>query len=169
MNRCLKRGLGLFAVMFGCSAMFTLHKADLVLNATDSMIDDAYLVYEWPLVLRRGAVVSSDMPSVLAPKFGDFQFVKVIRGVPGDTIVVDEDGTVCVAGYCADPVLKDGKPWGPAISSGVIPADHYAVFGTSEDSLDSRYDVIGLIPAKTIRGTGFAIPFPKWEDLSEWL
>ena len=169
MNRCLRTGLGIFAVSFGCSALFTLHKADLVINATDSLSKNAYLVYEWPVVLVRGSVVSTDMPRILAAKFGDYQYVKVIRGLPGDTITVDEDGTVCVAGYCVEPLIEDGKPWAPAISSGVIPPDHYAVFGTAPHSLDSRYAVIGLISGSTIRGAGFSIPFPDWEDLASWL
>lgn len=169
MNRYLKRGLGLFALAFGGSAMFTLHNADIVINATDSMSQNAYLVYEWPVVLVRGSVVSTDMPPILSAKFGEYQFVKVIRGLPGDTITVDEHGTVCVAGYCVEPLIEDGKPWAPAISGGVIPPDHYAVFGTAPHSLDSRYEVIGLISGSTIRGAGFAIPFPEWEDLASWL
>lgn len=169
MNRSLRRGLGVFCVAFGCSAMFTLHKADVVINATDSLSDNAYLIYDWPLVLRRGVVISADMPRVLAVKFGEFQYVKVIRGVPGDAIVVAEDGTVCVADYCAEPLMRDGKAWAPSISGGIIPPDHYAVFGTSPESLDSRYGVIGLISVSTIQGAGFAIPFPDWEALAKWL
>lgn len=169
MNRYLRTGLGIFGVSVGCAALFTLHRADLVINATDSLSQNAYLVYEWPIVLMRGAVVSTDMPQILSAKFGDHRYVKIVRGLPGDTISVDEAGTVCVADYCVEPLIKNGEPWAPAISGGVIPPDHYAVFGTSPHSLDSRYDVIGLISGATIRGAGFAIPFPHWEDLASWL
>jgi len=62
MNPALKRGFGLFAISFGCSAMFTMSQADLILNSSDSLRASAFLVYEWPLVKRRGAVVAADMP-----------------------------------------------------------------------------------------------------------
>ena len=169
MNRALKRGFGIFAISFGCSAMFTLSQADLIINATDSLRSSAFLVYEWPLVKRRGAVIAADMPPLLAKDYGEHSYVKVIRGIPGDEISVNLAGETCVAGYCAPLMVENGKPWSPAIAVGVIPDGHYAVFGTAADSLDSRYGIIGLIPDHTIRATGFAIPFPEWEALVGWL
>jgi len=168
MNPLLCKGFGVFAIAFGGSALFTLAKADIILNATDSLRSNAFVVYDWPLVLRRGAVIAADMPPVLADDFGEHAYVKVIRGLPGDEIVVLDDGVTCVAGYCAPPLIKDGAAWAPAIAPMVIPEGKYAVFGTSENSLDSRYDVIGLIPEETIHAAGFSVPFPQWEVLAGW-
>ncbi|WP_258028286.1 S26 family signal peptidase [Cereibacter sphaeroides] len=45
-------------------------------------------------------------------------------------------------------------PFAPALAEGVIPDGHYAAFGSSADSLDSRYATVGLFARETIRAVG---------------
>lgn len=149
---------------FGCLCIFFLDRVDIVMNASTSLEDPAYLMLDHPMFLRRGAVVAADMPEALRARYDGFHYVKVIRGLPGQEITLDEAGNPCIDGFECFPLLpKDGQPILPAIRPGVIPPDHYAVFGTSPDSLDSRYAAIGLIHKDDLIGRGIAVPWaPDW-------
>lgn len=155
--------LGWLLLTFGCLCIFFLDRTDIVMNASNSLEEPAYLMLEHPVLLSRGTVISAAMPEVLKAKFGDLHYVKRIGGLPGDEITLDAAGTPCIGDHCYPPFLKDGQPIAPVMTAGVIPDDHYAVFGTSADSLDSRYAVIGLIHRDQLLGRGWAMPF-----MSDW-
>lgn len=149
---------------FGCACIFFLDRVDIVMNASTSLEDPAYLMLEHPVFLRRGAVVAADMPDALRASYDGFHYVKVIRGLPGQEITLDQSGNPCIDGFECFPLFpKDGRPILPAIKPGMIPPDHYAVFGTSADSLDSRYAAIGLVHKDDLVGRGIALPWaPDW-------
>lgn len=144
---------------FGISCIFVLDQTDVVMNASRSLDEPAYLMLEHPFWLSRGTVVSAEMPEVLAAKFGDMHFVKRIGGLPGDVIWLDDAGTPCIEEKCFPVFERNGLPVSSPIKPGVIPQGHYAVFGTSDDSLDSRYAVIGLIAEDELLGRGWPIMF----------
>lgn len=86
-------------------------------------------------------------------------FTKIVVGFPGDSVEVLSDGRVSVSGKLvgyAKPYAKNGVKLEP-IDAGVIPAGHFFVAGQSEDSLDSRYKVVGLIQRDRVVGTAHAI------------
>jgi hypothetical protein len=149
---------------FGCLTLFMLDQTDIVMNASHSLDEPAYLMLEHPILLGHGTVVSAQMPDVLQAKFEGLHFVKRIGGLPGEEITRDEDGAPCVVGYACYPgLLENGIPIAPLLKPGIIPEGHYAVFGTSKDSLDSRYAVIGFISKDRLLGRGWPIPFmPDW-------
>ncbi len=162
--RLLRKTLGWCLLAFGCLSIFFLDRVDIVMNASTSLEDPAYLMLEHPVALTKGAVIAAEMPEPLKAKFDGFQYVKVIRGLPGDEITLDGAGNPCINAFECFPLSREnGEPISPAIKPGVIPANHFAVFGTSDDSLDSRYAAIGLVHKDELIGRGIALPWvPDW-------
>jgi conjugal transfer pilin signal peptidase TrbI len=85
-------------------------------------------------------------------------FVKRVAGVPGQAITVTNRSVFIDGkrvGY-AKPNSRQGVPLAP-ISPGVIPAGYVYAEAPHPDSLDSRYQVTGLIESARIIGTAYAI------------
>ena len=85
-------------------------------------------------------------------------FFKRIAGVPGDEIDV-KDRKVYLNGKLigeAKTHSRIGTLMEP-IKPGVIPPGYYFVVGDHPDSLDSRYEITGLISAQQFIGKGYAI------------
>ena len=160
----MRRVFGWCLLVFGGLCIFLLDRVDIVMNASTSLEDPAYLMLEHPVVLTKGAVIAAKMPDPLKAKYDGFHYVKVIRGLPGDEVTLDGAGNPCIEDFECFPLFREnGEPIAPAIKPGVIPADHFAVFGTSADSLDSRYDAIGLVHKDDLIGRGIALPWvPDW-------
>ena len=81
-------------------------------------------------------------------------FFKIVRGVPGDRVTVD-DRTVSINGEVVGVVKTHSfnrRPLEP-ITDLVIPPGHYYVQGTSPDSFDSRYRASGLVRDGQVLGT----------------
>ncbi len=82
-------------------------------------------------------------------------FVKKVKGLPGQTVTVNEDRIVHIDGQ---PVAKareqsrSGLPLQP-IEGGVIPEGKVFVWTPHEDSYDSRYADIGLVDSARLIGT----------------
>ena len=142
----------------------------VVVNATSSLPDNAYLMVTWPQSLSRGAVIAAELPPVLRSALGtrDLYLTKRIVGVAGDPVTRDRN-RICINEACVDARIKHGAPILPLWEVDFIPEGAVAVFGDSADSLDSRYDVIGAVPVETIVASGISIPFPHWKQLQEWL
>lgn len=157
----------LIVVIFG---YYVLAFGRLAMNATDSLPDNAFAMVTWPKVLKRGAIVAVEVPEAIGQHFAgqDVFLTKRIVGLAGDPITV-EGNQICVAQTCVQGNLKDGQLVSPLWTASVVPQGTIAIFGESKDSLDSRYDIIGAIPIETIEAVGFAIPFPHWKKLAEWL
>jgi hypothetical protein len=119
---------------------------------------DRYYEDNWLIGLRRqlGQPVRLDGPR---PGEG---FIKVVAGVAGDRIELDR-GHVFLdtrrgrldMGACK-PVSRHGVPLHP-IAPQVIPAGFVYMFAPHVDALDSRYDVMGLVPVGAIVGKGIAL------------
>ena len=163
-----RRAVGYGTILFGCGCIFVMDHVDIIMNASQSLDEPSFVMLDHPFWLSHGVVVSATMPSVLQANYGAYQYVKRIGGVPGDEITLDDAGSPCVNGVCYPVWFKDDAPVAPTIAPGIIPPNHYALFGTSPDSLDSRYSIIGLIPEDTLVGRGWALPIKAdWREVSE--
>ena len=94
-------------------------------------------------------------------------YIKTVRGVPGMTVTVDEDGTVRLDGAPmgrAKAEALDGRPLA-AIAPGAIPPGHFYLHADHADSHDSRYAEIGLVPRARILGRAIAMPDIPWIGL----
>ena len=94
-------------------------------------------------------------------------YLKTVRGVPGMTVSVGENGTVYLGGVPAGRAKThalDGRPL-RAIAAGVIPPGHYYLHADHVDSHDSRYAEIGLVPRGRILGRAVAMPDLPWIGL----
>ena len=49
----------------GCFSILVLDRTDIVMNATHSLHEPAFLMVDTPILLTRGSVVASEMPEVL--------------------------------------------------------------------------------------------------------
>lgn len=140
----------------------------LVLNGTASLKGNAYAMVTWPLILRPGVIVATDLPTVLKERFAGHEvyLTKRIVGVAGDP--VRRIGTrLCINVTCVDGYLKDGVPVTPLWQGDTVPDGTIALFGDSPDSLDSRYAIIGPRPVHEVVAAGVEIPFPHWSALRE--
>ena len=163
-----RRVFGYGTILFGCGCIFVMDHVDIVMNASQSLDEPGFVMLDQPVFLSRGVVVSAVMPDALQDNYGEYRFVKRIGGVPGDMITLDATGNPCINDVCYPVWMKDDAPFAPAIAPGIIPPNHYALFGTSLDSLDSRYAVIGLIPEDTLVGRGWPLPImADWREVSE--
>jgi len=164
-----RKVMGYALILSGVAALHVMDQVDIVLNASDSLPDNAYVMWQQPVLLSYGAIVGAEMPDVLAEKFEGHLYVKRIGGMPGDEITVAADGTACVNGACYEPVMRSGVNLLDPVQPQIIPEGHYAVFGEAEDSLDSRYEPIGLVPKEDLKGRGWPMPWlPEWKVLAEW-
>lgn len=85
-------------------------------------------------------------------------FVKILEGVPGD-VIVERNREFFIDGKSlgfAKQLSKKGHQLNLG-HVGVIPPASYYVRGTHRDSLDSRYDLLGLVSEKDILGRAFAV------------
>jgi len=109
-----------------------------------------------PADLKRGEFVlfRFEGPAVVDyPGLARQPFFKIVRGLPGDRITV-ENRRVFVNGELvgvAKPQTFDHRPLAP-IDAGVIPPGHLFVQGSSPDSFDSRYAQSGLVRQEQLLG-----------------
>jgi len=98
----------------------------------------------------------------------EINFVKRIIGVAGDKIDIidhaiyinDEILGESVSEYNKQDIIKTGSMSYPII----VPKDAYFVLGDNKtNSVDSRYQEVGLIPKKELIGKIFVRIWPLWE------
>lgn len=125
---------------------------DFSLNVTESLSNWAFITDKKDHIIRRGDLVQFDPPRT--PYYpADMRFVKRVAGVPGDTVEV-RGREFFVAGHSVGMAKETDKQGHFAVIGpvGVIPPGHYFVQGDHVDSLDSRYEMIGWIPADKVVG-----------------
>lgn len=129
-----------------------------VFGYTGQSIDGYYPVNSWTRLKQAlGMTVSS-----VGPQRGD-GFVKYLMGVPGDRIelqgrqvvLVKSDGRRLDLGRCKTH-SKTGVALTP-IAPQVIPPGYVYMWAPHVDALDSRYALMGLVPATAIVGKAVAL------------
>ena len=113
---------------------------------------------------KLGDRVLFDPPEALESRV---PYLKTVRGLPGMTVAVGDDGTVFLDGVAvsrAKTHALDGRPL-RAIAPGMIPPGRYYLYADHPDSHDSRYAEIGLVPRARILGRAIALPDLPWLGL----
>ena len=95
-------------------------------------------------------------------------YVKRIIGLPGETVKIGEDGNVYIDGkllidnYGREPINYDNMQWSRGKGEGVtLGEDEYFVMGDNRNnSVDSRFDVIGNVQRSEIVGRAVFRLFP---------
>lgn len=132
----------------------------LVFNWTGSLPYRMAWVQYGPQPLTRGDLVVFKFSGEAAssyPGLAGQPFFKVLRGMPGDRIRVNDRNVLIngqVVGWAKTHTF-DRRPLDP-IEPGVIPPNHFYVQGSAKDSFDSRYRQSGLIRVDQILGV--AVP-----------
>lgn len=136
------------------------------INLTKSLPDHVFLTVKgWTADIKHGDYIAFEWQGG-GPFPKGFRFVKIVAGVPGDVITVDEmrgfwrnggrdSVTEQFLGVAKTHSLK-GEPLaaGPV---GTIPPGHYYVMAPHKDSLDSRYAMTGWVPHEKIIGRTFVL------------
>ena len=139
----------LVLALAGCGVHWLRGHVRLAWNETGSLPHALFLV-RLGTAPDRGDYVLFDPPEQTGSRY---PFVKRVAGVAGDTVAVT-DREVTVGGLAigkAKMVSRRGEPLDP-IASGVIPPGFYFLHADHEDSYDSRYQSIGLVPDARILG-----------------
>ena len=159
-----RRKIGL-AVMIALAALWLAAASRVHVNASWS--DGAWGYAVFPLFGEEPAIgdrVLFDPPeSVNSP----VPYLKIVRGLPGMTVTVRENGTIYLDGVPvgrAKTHALDGRPL-KAIAPGVIPPGRYYLLADHRDSHDSRYAEIGLVRRGRILGRAVALPDLPWLGL----
>jgi conjugal transfer pilin signal peptidase TrbI len=126
------------------------------INATESLPQRVFLVKKYDRdKFQRGDLVSFVWHGGIYPKGLDF--VKIVAGVPGDTVTID--GRKIYINGALVAVAKERSKKGLPLEvgpSGVIPPGRLFVLTNHPDSLDSRYAITGWINTQAVIGK--AIP-----------
>lgn len=143
-------------------------------NITDSLPDRVFITVKGLTSnIQRGDYIAFEWPGG-GPFPKGFHFVKIVAGVPGDKIRIDEERNFYIDKSRSDLAMlnqvrltenymgrakthsKRGDPLesGPV---GVIPPGHFYVHAPHPDSLDSRYALTGWIPQEAIIGKTYAV------------
>lgn len=126
-------------------------------NMTESLPDKVFLVTKLDHNIHRGDYVSFAWHGA-GPYPKGINFVKIARGVPGDTVTFDGRNVYINGEFVAH--AKSTSKTGQALAlgpSGIIPPGKYFVYATHKDSLDSRYALTGWIDAKTLIGRAYGL------------
>jgi len=140
----------------------------LTINGTDSLNANAFAMVSWPKILRRGAIVATELPEALQEGFAGLAYTKRIVGLPGDRIIRSGD-QICIAETCVKAHRNESGLQLPLWSATLVPPGHIAVLGDSPDSFDSRYEAIGAIPKSDVIAVGLPIAFPHWTEVAACL
>ena len=160
-----RRRRAVLAAMIAVAALWLGLASRVHVNASWS--DEAWGYAAFPLFSEAPAIgdrVLFEPPDAVG---SEVPYLKTVRGVPGMTVAVDEDGTVRLDG---EPVARakthalDGRPLA-AIAPGTIPPGHFYLHAGHGDSHDSRYAEIGLVPRSRILGRAIAMPDVPWLGL----
>lgn len=127
------------------------------INATESLPEKIYLISKWEKSVVKGQYVSFKWHGG-GPYGKGWEFVKIVRGVPGDVVRFEGRKVYINDEYVAEakPFSKHGQPLdlGP---QGIIPEGKFFVFTPHPDSLDSRYAMAGWIDEKAVVGRAYGL------------
>ena len=160
-----RRGRIGLAVMALLAALWLAAISHVHVNASWS--DGAWGYAAFPMFGEEPAIgdrVLFDPPEAVGSRV---PYLKTVRGLPGMSVALGEDGTVYLDGAPAGRAKShalDGRPLA-AIAPGIIPPGQFYLHGDHIDSHDSRYAEIGLVPRTRILGRAVAMPDIPWLGL----
>ena len=150
-----------FIIILIISASFLFLKYEINYNLSNSLPQKLFLIKKGKLPDRYDYVLFSK-----DNKFYNYNFVKQVIGIEFDEIKqIDRNlwintkvnPFVIAAGYAKELSLNNEKL--NIINVQRIPRGHYYIYAPHKDSLDSRYQEIGLINKDNIIGTAYPISF----------
>lgn len=165
-TKALLIGTSLLVVVVGFYGLATVR---ITLNGSNSLPHNGYLMVTWPKILWRGAYVAINPPAVFAEIFDGVYFVKEVRGLDGDMIRHNSANEVCLQDECFELLEDRVEILRDPVGAGEIPEGMFAAFGTANNSLDSRYDVIGLFSRENVVAVGVPLRIPHWKEIKAWL
>ncbi len=151
----VKYKLAYVAVLLGYWLFSTRY--DLSINVSNSLSGTLYLVEKRVLPSRNDYAVFLYPSDFIYHK--NSRFLKRVVGVAGD-VVESNNHQFSVNGKpvgTALPVTSQGFQISENDFHGVIPAGYYYMMGDHPKSLDSRYQVVGLVPSQLVVGRGYQL------------
>ena len=89
-------------------------------------------------------------------------YIKRIIGLPGETVEIEEDGTILINGEVLSEDYGYGETYPQELDGEIVLGDdEYFVLGDNREiSLDSRYEEVGNIPRSIIIGRAWLRLYP---------
>lgn len=149
------RRLVVYAVL-AIAVLFFQHSFRLGVNATESLPHTLYLIHTGEPI-KRGDYVAFRWQGG-GPYPAGVTFIKIIAGVPGDTVSRIHRAYYVNGTYVgtAKTYARNGQPLA-LMDTGVLKSGEYYVRAPHPDSLDSRYRLAGWIPKDRIIGRAYAL------------
>ncbi len=130
---------------------------EFAINTSVSLPGTLYLIEKGDLPKRGEYVAFSYQSDFLYPQ--GTRFLKHVMGTAGDS-VQSRDHKYYVNGKFvgeAKPATSTGRPIRELGFNGVIPSGHYYAMADHPLSLDSRYEVVGLVSTSQVIGKAFRL------------
>ena len=156
------KGIFGFLLVFGVTSQISNH-VSLVYSHTNS------LPYHFFLQLKNVKPLRGHYTCLYSPWYGG-RVIKQVVGMEGDSLSYDPSGALQLDTFNINSLwigrqLKIGKPKKRSkdgriltpIKPGIIPKGMVFVSGNHERSFDSRYEELGLIPARDLQGRLIAL------------
>jgi conjugal transfer pilin signal peptidase TrbI len=158
------------AFFLGLMAVFLIGlflRVFIAINVTPSLPEWGWM--RWPIISSEAADYQLGDRVEFKPPIdsGPINSVKIIKGIPGQKITVDDERNIYIDGKIIGKAIEatsTGKPLTP-IKAGIIPQGYFFMAATHERSFDSRYDAIGLIPHHSITARVYPLPNIPWLGL----
>jgi len=111
------------------------------------------IIAKWPAQIQRGDYIEWTWNRGGPFIHDGWHMFKIVKGIAGD-VVSWQGRNVFINGQFLDVAKTHARTGAPVElgPSGVIPPGKYFVYGTNEDSLDSRYALTGWIDESQIVG-----------------
>ena len=136
---------GIFLILLACVSLFFVRFTIAFDSQEDRSLPDhiVFLIDKQNKTLERGNIYAFSTEALEGVFNNEKNVVKVLEGLPGDTVQIDSKSQVVINGN----VVAKGLPLAEALNKketdfhgkGQLPANNYWFMGKSERSFDSRY------------------------------
>lgn len=115
------------------------------------------------LWIKKFDVLSVDRLDIVVVNIDGKHYIKRVIGLPGETLLVHENGVLVDGTPCADPYYRNDNSCGTGRVITLGRDEIFVVGDNRNNSIDSR--TFGAVKYEQVEGIAFLIIFPKFDLL----